>query len=239
LGLDIRERQLVINGDSVPIVSGMRSKIFDGIITDPPYGSSYYSNRPTTKEYIERVKTINGIENDDEESYILLATSILPELYRVLKDDAPMLWFTNWRMQGKTISMIEDVGFSVKNAIIWDKVSKGMGDLKGSFGNAYEIILYATKGRPLIRGKRVRDIAAFSRISAAKRLHAHQKPIGLIEYWMERTVGSGGKLILDPFAGVGTTGCASCKLGNKSILIELIPREAARARELIDSYCGL
>lgn len=208
-------------GDAVDILKAMPGNTFDGIVNDPPYGINFYSNRAKTKAYRDRVNTVNGIPNDTEDGFILLAHGMLPELYRVLKDDSAMLWFTNWRMLGTSIDIIEKHGFKVKNAIVWDKVSKSMGDLKGSFGNAYEIILFAAKGRPLIKGSRVRDIYVHPRVSYAKRVHSHQKPLDLISYWMRKTMGNPDMLILDPCAGSGSTIVSSLRMGNRCIGIEL------------------
>jgi site-specific DNA-methyltransferase (adenine-specific) len=50
-------------------------------------------------------------------------------------------------------------------------------------------------------------------------LHRTQKPIGLVTQWI-RQFSDPGDLILDPFAGSGTTGVAALKTGRHAILIE-------------------
>ena len=42
----------------------------------------------------------------------------------------------------------------MKNRIVWDKGTTTAGDLKGAFGYQYEVLMFATKGAPAIRGKR-------------------------------------------------------------------------------------
>lgn len=49
--------------------------------------------------------------------------------------------------------------------------------------------------------------------------HATVKPIALME-WLIKLVTPPGGVVLDPFAGSGTTGCAAARLGVRSILIE-------------------
>ena len=55
---------------------------------------------------------------------------------------------------------------------------------------------------------------------AKKSGHPHEKPIKLMEYLIER---SKGNIILDPFAGSGTTGVACKNLNRNYILIEKEP----------------
>ena len=48
---------------------------------------------------------------------------------------------------------------------------------------------------------------------------------------LDAVVGLPGDLILDPFAGSGTTGVAALRLGRRCILIEKDPKYAALCRE--------
>jgi site-specific DNA-methyltransferase (adenine-specific) len=61
--------------------------------------------------------------------------------------------------------------------------------------------------------------------------HPTQKPVELYK-WLVRTYTNPGQLVLDPFAGSGTTGVACQETGRNFILIEQEPKyvEAARLR---------
>lgn len=50
--------------------------------------------------------------------------------------------------------------------------------------------------------------------------HPTQKPVAAYE-WLVRTYTNEGEIILDPFAGAGTTGVAAMRTGRKAVLIEL------------------
>jgi site-specific DNA-methyltransferase (adenine-specific) len=63
-----------------------------------------------------------------------------------------------------------------------------------------------------------------------ERSHPTQKPISLMLELIELFTDP-GDLILDPFAGSGTTGVAALRLGRRVILIEKDPSHAATARD--------
>lgn len=80
--------------------------------------------------------------------------------------------------------------------------------------------------RALKRGKRSYLSQHFNRIIAVKNNHPTVKPIALMAYLV--TLGSrSGDLVLDPFAGSGTTGMAARLLGRRFVGIE-------REREYVD-----
>ena len=65
---------------------------------------------------------------------------------------------------------------------------------------------------------------------AAERGHPTQKPAELIGAQVEAFTDP-NDLILDPFAGSGTTGVAALRLGRRVILIEREPKWAELSRE--------
>lgn len=94
------------------------------------------------------------------------------------------------------------------------------GDLTGAFGRRYEVIIYAAKGRPKIRGKRYSDIWECPRVPASREVHQNQKPVELLE----RAVCSmtdAGATVLDAFMGSGSTGVACVNTGRDFIGIEI------------------
>lgn len=64
------------------------------------------------------------------------------------------------------------------------------------------------------------------------RMHTTQKPIGLMCRLVEQFTDP-GDLVLDPFAGSGTTGAACARLGRRFIGVEIDPTYAEVARERI------
>src|SRR5699024_1940640 len=111
------------------------------VVTDPPYGINFNSNYRKHSE----LKSVGGILNDGTENISFLR-SVANEIFRVLRNDSHLYWFTRWDKVDEQKPMLSDLGFDVKNNIIWVKNNWSMGDLKGSYASQYECILFCNKG---------------------------------------------------------------------------------------------
>jgi len=95
-----------------------------------------------------------------------------------------------------------------------------MGDLSTTFGYSYEFIIFAAKGQPKIRGKRISDIWRFKRVTHREQVHQNQKPIDLLSQAIEKSSDKNA-VIFDGFMGSGSTGVACVNTGRDFIGIEL------------------
>lgn len=95
-----------------------------------------------------------------------------------------------------------------------------MGDLKGAYQKSAEFIIFATKGRHILNGKRDKDVLHFKRVPSNQLVHQNQKPLKLIMYLIQKS-SKRGDTVLDCFMGSGTTCLASKKLRRNYIGIEL------------------
>ena len=149
-------------------------------------------------------------------------------LAKIANDKAPFIW---WIYDA---ARVVKRGGTVKSVIVWDKKAHGMGDLKGSFAPRYEAIIFATKGRYELPGKRPDDLIACAKVGNQSLTHPNEKPVALLEQLIEATT-IPGALILDPFAGSGSTLAAAAKTGRQYIGIEIDEQygklAAARAAE--------
>jgi site-specific DNA-methyltransferase (adenine-specific) len=66
------------------------------------------------------------------------------------------------------------------------------------------------------------------------RVHPTQKPVGVMEWTVEKLKAKDGAIVLDPFMGSGTTGVACIRTGRKFIGIELDPTYCEIAKQRIE-----
>jgi len=195
----------IYNCDCIDLLKSIPNESVDLIVTDPPYCINYSRH--------DKASRFNKpIMNDDN---FLLIENYIKECFRVLKNNSAMYMFTNY----KTIDFFKiqlEKFFNIKNIIVWDKGSNGMGDLDTTFGYSYEVIFFCSKGNPLIRGKRIPDVWRFSRVNKSEQVHQNQKPIGLIERCILKSSDE-GDTVFDGFMGSGTTAIASI-LSNRNFI---------------------
>lgn len=209
--------------DNLEELRGMPDESIDLIVTDPPYGTSYSTNFRKKENAIIGYK---GITCDTDECIIPKMDEMIKEMHRVLKPDSHVYMFTKWNKLKNFIPVIEK-RFNLKNVIVWKKNNWSMGDLKGTYASQYEPIIFAHKGRKYLNcleGKcRHSDVMEFDRVAGNEQLHAHQKPTDLLEFLIKKSSDE-GEVVLDPFAGSGSTCEAARNLGRKSICIDQEPR---------------
>ena len=224
----------VLHGDCIELLREIPDESVDLVLTDPPYGIAFNSNMSKDKEYRDNLKSVGGILNDGKDNAPFLS-EVIDELNRVMKDGSHIYWFTRWDKVPEQMPLLERY-FNVKNAIVWDKGSGSMGDLLGSYAGNYETIIFAQKGRRVLNevdGKRRHpDILRFSKIPARHLRHSHEKPEELIEFLIRKS-SDVGEVVLDPFAGSGTTAVCAKRLGRDYITIELDEDFAKIAEERI------
>ena len=100
-------------GDSRELIKQIPDKSIDLVLIDPPYLINYYSKMRKDKTH----DFCSPIENDDNPQII---TDIIPELYRVLKDDTAIYVFCSPDKIDFFKSEM-DKCFHQKNIIIWVK----------------------------------------------------------------------------------------------------------------------
>ena len=196
----------IIHGDSLAVLRQMEPESVDAIITDPPYGINYISQTGA------RIK-------NDQSPFIWF----LYDAFRVLKSGesgrGSLICFTRWDVEQTFIDAMKLAGFTVKSEVIWDKVYHGMGDTKAAFAPAHENIVFAVKGKFSFPGHRPKDLVTYQKLGSAQMVHPTEKP---------------GDLILDPFAGSGSTLVAAKKTGRRFIGVELDDEYFATAQRRIE-----
>ena len=212
-------------GDCLELMKNIPDGSVDLVLTDPPYLCDY--SRHDSKSRFAK-KIANDENNSANEGMI---ERYLQECFRIMKDDTAIYCFCNYKKIDFFKQQIEKAGFNLKNIIIWDKQRNGMGDLSTTFGYSYEFIIFASKGQPKIRGKRIPDVWQFARVKPKEQTHQNQKPIDLLKQAIEKSSDEGA-IVFDGFMGSGSTGVACVETGRSFIVIELAEChfETAKAR---------
>lgn len=191
----------------------MEAESIDAIITDPPYGINFQSGQ-------RKITPSMGKIANDKAPFIWW----LYDAFRVLKSGNSgcgiLVCFTRWDVEQIFIDAIRLAGFAVQSEVIWDKGGGGLGDLNAQFMPTHENIIFAVKGKYKFPGKRPRDLVAFPKVPSNMVVHPTEKPVDLLANLIISTT-KPGDLILDPFAGSGSTLVAAQKTGRNYIGIEI------------------
>lgn len=187
--------------DILPTVDGV-----DAVVTDPPYGVSFQSNRREEKH--------SKIKNDDNLDWL---PRLCVSLYLVLNDDSIMISFYGFPHIDSFMREWKAAGFGPKSHFVWVKNNIGCGWFTRP---QHEAAYLLTKGNP-----DKPDFAPSNVIKAdmtGNEYHPTQKPVTLIERLIQPYTDR-GDVVLDPFMGSGTTGVACAKMARKFIGIEIDP----------------
>jgi DNA modification methylase len=210
---NISTEENIKNGDSLEILETLPDESIDIILTDPPYGISYISNRSIFEDTI----TKRGLMNDGKEAIELLDKTC-EILSRKAAKNSHLYFFCSWSVFSSFESIIGKY-FTIKTPIVWDKGNKGSGDLDNDWGNQTEIVIFCTKGKKLIN-KRLGNIINVPRMHTSKMIHPTQKPEELLKTILDVSY-IDGDFVVDPFMGSGSTIKVANNMGAKSLGIEL------------------
>ena len=186
-------------------IQKIASASIDTIITDPPYFIGM---------------THNGKKGNYNDLIIMkpFFDSLFSEFSRVIKENGKVYIFCDWRTYAFYYPLLLK-HISVRNMLVWDKIS-GPGS---SYAFTHELILFAEKDTPYMKGSNIFRIPGFS--AGAKKtngemLHPTQKPVEVIEKLITDSTKE-GDLVLDCFMGSGTTAVAAKKLNRNFIGFEI------------------
>lgn len=205
----------MITGNCLEHIPKMQVNSIDLLIIDPPYGIDFVSNQ---RKYENDITM--PVSNDKEDLAMDLLSDALYYICPKMKEHSHVYVFCSWKNYAKAAEVVGRF-FDVKNVLVWDKGdAPSLGDLSGNYGECYELVIFATKGNRQLMGKRIGNILRFSKVTESERDHSCQKPIGMIESLIEKSTVE-GELVVDCFAGTGSTLLAAENLRRKWIGIEL------------------
>ena len=219
----------ILHDDSINYLKNIRSNSVDLVIADPPYNlGKNYGNNNDTKSFDE---------------YMSFSKGWIKEAYRILKNTGTIYIFMGVRFISYLYMLLEkDYNFVFNSWITWH-YTQGLGKTKGYSPRHDDILMFSkTNNYKFImdniripqkyyrsinnmRGANPGDVWQFSHIhycNKNRQEHPRQKPEGLIER-MVLASSEENDLVVDPFAGSGTTLRVCQQLNRSCIGIELNP----------------
>jgi len=193
----------LIKGSCFDLNKDIQDESIDLIVTDPPYGMSFVSSHRKVKH--------KEIANDQN---LLWLPDWFKSQYRLLKTNSHAYVFCSYHHIDKFISCSKESGFEVKNVLIWHKNNTGMGDLEGDYAPQYEFILFLSKGRRILNGRRDSNIIKCPK--TGNNNHPTEKPVPLIQFLISKS-SNPGDLVLDNFFGSGSCAIACSNLNRRFI----------------------
>ena len=190
----------IMQGDCIQIMREMTANSIDFILTDPPYLVNYRDRDGRT------------IQNDADDNWLKPA---MAEAYRVLKQNRLAVMFYGWNRVDRFFDAWKDAGFQPVGHLVFRKTYSS----KSRFLHyRHEQAYLLAKGRPPLPKQPLADVMDMP--YSGNKLHPTQKPVMALAPLI-RSFTLPGELVLDPFAGSGSSCAAALLTGRRYIGIEL------------------
>ena len=186
----------IVNGDCIQVMRSMPANSVDFILTDPPYLVSY-------RDRDDRI-----IQNDSNSDWLKPA---MREAYRVLKQDRVAIMFYGWTKVDAFFAAWKDAGFQAVGHIVFRKTYASKSRF---FRYQHEQTYLLAKGRPPLPKQPIADVIDMP--YSGNKLHPTQKPVTALAQLI-RSFTLPGELVLDCFAGSGST-CAAAMLTSREYI---------------------
>jgi site-specific DNA-methyltransferase (adenine-specific) len=190
----------ITRGDCIQVMRGIPANSVDFILTDPPYLVNYRDREGRT------------IQNDVKADWLNPA---MLEACRVLKQDRLMLCFYGWTKVDEFFAAWKAAGLQPVGHIVFRKqyCSK-----RHFLSYHHEQAYLLAKGRPALPKQPIADVVDMP--YSGNKLHPTQKSVEALAR-LVRSFTLPGELVLDPFAGSGSSCAAALLTGRRYMGIEL------------------
>jgi adenine-specific DNA-methyltransferase len=208
----------IIHGNCIEIMQTIQTGSVDFILTDPPYLAAYKSRDNRT------------VLNDDNDAWL---TASFAQMYRVLKQDAFAISFYGWPKVDLFFAAWKGAGFRIGGHIVF---RKRYASRSAFVQYRHEAAYLLIKGNPAFPAAPLPDVMDWT--YTGNKLHPTQKSIHILKPLIESFTRP-GQIVLDSFAGSGSTCVAAHRTGRRYIGIELDAQhyQTASARLATEKEC--
>lgn len=169
----------------------------------------------------------------DQRGYVAWCGVWMAEALRVAKPGAFLVVFADWRQLPCTTDAVQAGGWVWRGIAPWRK--PGARPVQGRPTNECEYVVWATAGPRSLEGSPLPGWFE-AKVRQEDKHHQVAKPTALMRELVKLAPPEG--LVLDPFAGSGTTGVAAVLEGRRFAGCEITEDYAAVARERIAAAAG-
>ncbi|HEY8376286.1 MAG TPA: site-specific DNA-methyltransferase [Nannocystis sp.] len=213
------ERWELYRGDSLALLPAVGP--VDCVITDPPYssGGAMRSDRvrAPTRKYLDAgadyLPQFAG-DNRDGHGHLRWSALWMSDALEIAVAGAVLCVFSDWRQLATTTDALQAAGWVFRGIIPW--IKPACRPQRGRFAQSAEFVVWGSAGPmpqsgPCLPGWYLGQ-APHER---SVREHVTQKPLELLDLLV--TICPPGGRVLDPFAGVSTTGIAALNSGRRYV----------------------
>lgn len=239
--------------DALSLLADLPTGSADAVVTDPPYASGGLKAgermADTASKYCRAQKLPDGSwsrkrqpefdgDSMDQRVWRKWCREWLSEARRALAPGGYCLAFIDWRQLPAMTDAFQLAGLHWRGILSWDKTEAAHAPKPGYFRRQCEFVVWGTNGDVVTRAKSeggglFPGSFQCSVASDGKKRHQTQKPLAVMR-WLVKCCRPGG-LVVDPFAGSGTTGVAAVIEGRRFVGCEIVPEYAAIARERLSA----
>lgn len=231
------ETNIVIQGDALGELKKIPDGSIDCIVTDPPYAFTWKDRiwlKGRDTGFVNKPKFEEGFNISQFEE-------IYEEFNRILREGGSLLMFVRPENVSYFLKYAEDNNFKHKAFICWHKTNPVPQVRKKQYLSSCEYIIWQTKGfhkkvKYAFNFKTQKEMHNFIEMpfcqGKERTEHPTQKPLKLVKHLIEIHTNP-NELILDCFAGSGTTAVACLELERNFIIIERDSKYCDIARKRI------
>jgi len=190
----------VLTGNCIELLPTLPPESIDLVVTDPPYLCGYRDRDGRT------------LANDDAPDQVLGAFA---PLYGALKPNSYCVCFYGWPRIDLFFRAWTEAGFRPYGHLIWHKNDASR---RGVVNACHDQAYLLAKGSPADPIRRIDDVLPME--YSGNRYHPTERTVSSVRPLIEAFSPPGG-VVLDPFAGSGSTLVAAALSGRRAIGIEL------------------
>lgn len=197
-------------GDCLSILPTLPDRCVDMVLTDPPYLVNYQD------------RDGRSIANDINDDWLVPA---FRHIHRVMRDNTLCISFYGWNKVDRFFAAWRAAGLRAVGHIVFAKEYSS----KARFvGYRHEAAYLLAKGQPPLPAQPLPDVLPWK--YSGNRYHPTQKPVECLAPLIEAFT-QPRAIVLDPFAGSGSTCVAARQVGRRFYGIEMDPKYHAAAMQ--------